>query len=237
MDSIALVGDAFGMGEWGHYHNLNKPQNQYWVTHTGLQHYLEQSGYVVHNYCKGNTSNLRSLKRLLVSDPKDYKYIFFFQTDPINEYMYGDSCDPPYDTNSMSMITSVDQYYAVGRTLINQCYDSYNKLGVKIHCIGSGYKLIDDIQHYSNLVPIVPSFIELLCKNYEHKVWFNNWINYLPENFTDHSFLQTLLPSYDNMAQVTDFIKYFKRDYKHPNKLGHKVLFEKLNSKLLLTNS
>ena len=71
---IVIIGDSWGCGEWG--------QNV--VTHTGLEQYLTDAGYVVTNLSKGGSSisyAIQALKNYLTTQNTDI--VLFVQTDPI----------------------------------------------------------------------------------------------------------------------------------------------------------
>jgi len=236
MKDIAIFGDAFGQGEFtnshlAYYNNNEKPLNNYYVSHTGLQFYLEQNGYTVDNFCKagqGNNYNFEKFCRLKQSDP--YKYVFFFQTDPLADLKIEDgNCDVSYQ--NLDFIKNLNDYYNYCDNSLKNLYEKMNCLNTKIYCIGGSYKLHESIHQYNNLIPVVHNLIEMLLPNYKHKIWFHSWGNFLTNNFVDYN-LSVVYNSLKFITSDSNYKLYFD-EQKHINKKAHKLLYNIIKEKVL----
>ena len=205
-NQVWIVGDSWGCGEW-FYDGTN-----YGVIHTGLEHYLREYGCEVTNLSEGGSENQRIVDILQgrANMPKP-DYIFWFQTDPIRDVRPFDQETFPKDVNSLKKL---------GETLMNKTYKQLNDLDVPIHCMGGVSKLHDSIKNYPNLIPLIPSIVEMFG-GVDVGFWISDWIQCDHLNFSD-SFLTEL----ENHPQNTLPKQWFFPDGNHPNREAHRRIFE-----------
>lgn len=205
-DKVLIVGDSWGCGEWL-YDGTN-----YGVVHLGLEHYLREYGCEVNNLSEGGSGNQRIIDILQdrVNMPKP-DYIFWFQTDPIRDLR-------PYDQETFPK--DVKSLMKLGETLLNDTYKELNDLGFTIHCIGGVTKLQESINQYPNLIPLIPSIVEMF-EGPNIDFWVSDWIQCDHLNFSD-SFLTEL----ENHPQHTLPREWFFPDGYHPNRNAYHRIFE-----------
>jgi hypothetical protein len=87
---------------------------------------------------------------------------------------------------------------------------------------------VDLISKYKNLIPFVESLTELILVDYKHpEIWCSDWINHIEK--LNESTIDFLLPNkmkQDSLSEVEDYRKYFWPDGSHPNRHGHRVLYD-----------
>ena len=218
MKIIQILGDSWGCGEWG-----NCP---YGISHTGLQQYFEDSGYVVCNRSTPGSSNTYSINRI-INNPL-IEYIFWFQSDPIRDLR-------PY-TLFKETYKTYDQLLAKSNQLLLISYQRLNSLNRPIFCIGGCSKLnLELMTKFKNLVPIIPSVQELLIPEFKHPTfWISEWKPLLDRQFDINSLDRFILDQ-----QTQDSIQLLSREYfipdrYHPNRKAHKVIFDYICKELKL---
>ena len=69
---------------------------------------------------------------------------------------------------------------------------------------------------------------ELILVDYKHpEIWHSDWIKYVER--LDESIIDFLLPNkmkQDSLSEVEEYRKCFWPDGSHPNRHGHKVLYD-----------
>lgn len=205
-DRIVILGDSWGCGEW------SAKSDPYRVTHRGLELYLNECGCNVTNLSKAGGSNKEMVevlhRTLHIYDPK---FIFWFQTDPMRDLR-------PY--NQATFPKSISEVIELSGQLLNDTYADLNRLGVKIHCMGGTSKLQKSIENYPNLIPLIPSIIEMFGGP-EIDFWISDWINADDLRFSDE-FLQEL----ENHPQHILPKEWFFPDGVHANREAHRKIFE-----------
>lgn len=215
MATFLIAGDSWGCGEWG--------SDPYEVKHTGLQHFLEQSGHEVKNISKGGNSNSGTfilLENSLQAEPVP-DYIIWFQTDPLRDLR-------PYD--NFKNIVTIEHMQAISKVRLYLTYKKLNNLGVKIYCIGGLSKLnIKLMKDYKNLIPMIPSVKELCVPDHCHSnIAFSDWIKFISKEFQDFDELISIKHEFDNFFENPSNKVFFWPDGVHPNRYGHKIIFDKL---------
>ena len=206
-DTIVIVGDSWGCGEWGFV------DGTYNVTHLGLEEYLVDYGCKVYNLSKGGASNRYSINQLFkflkLLNPD---IIFWFQTDSMRDLR-------PY--NKSSFPQTVADLIKCQHGLIKKTYEQLNSLGVKIHCIGGTVKLSPTITNYPNLISCIDSVIEFFGGT-SPEFWVSDWIQC--ENLISHEFLAELY----TMLNTNKYLpkEWFYPDGNHPNRFAHQKIFE-----------
>lgn len=204
-DNIIIIGDSWGCGEWS-------GDMPYRVTHTGLARYLSEYGVNVINLSKPGGSN-KDMVRALISTVPIYnpEHVFWFQTDPIRDLR-------PYHQETFPKSSS--ELLETGRALLENTYAQLNDIGVKIYCMGGVAKLEKSIEKYANLIPIIPSIVEMF-EGPTIDYWISDWIN-SPNIRLNDDFLSEL----ENHPQHTLPKKWFYPDGVHPNQEAHRKIFE-----------
>ena len=97
-------------------------------------------------------------------------------------------------------------------------------MGPSVICIGGCSKLDPDICNYENLIPLVDSMIELLVPHVTApKVWHSDWVHAI-KSIINENLLDQLLVNKRTQDQLRKEA-IFRPDGMHPNRQGHRVLF------------
>jgi len=240
---ILIAGDSWGKGEWDFVNGV------YNNTHMGLEIYLKKSNNEVYNISQGATCqnsvihkfksiqdsnffeqwkiphpNLKNVPKLEL-----YDYIFVFVTDL---FRGSDLFERYWIVNN-----SRENVLRELNKLKHDYLKNLNSFNVKIHLLGGINKVTEeDIKNYKNIEIAIPSVIEFLLPDFEtYEVFFNDALNGLYSSIPDD-----LDPDYldyvYNEVKKTDFLKtreYFCSDGLHPNREGHRLIFEEINRKYL----
>ena len=220
MKTILIGGDSWGCGEWNW---LTK--RKYGVSHPGLEQYLVNDGFSVVNCSQGNSTNKESIERVAHQlNLGDYDHTVWFQSDPLRDLR-------PY-ANFNSQFNSYQQLLEYSNKLLNSHYKMLNQLDNKVICIGGCSKLDSDIGNYENLIPAVDSMIELLLPNFSAPtVWCSDWIHAVDTSINE-TLLDRLLVDKKTQDQIGDE-SIFKPDGFHPNRDGHRILYEVVKEHLV----
>ena len=211
---ICIFGDSWACGEWD-WDN----QKKYSIAHKGLEFFLSESHEVI-NLGHGGLSNkeaiLRLKDRLQVSE---FDYIFWFKTDPLRDLR-------PYICLKDANLT-YDHLLKLKKQQTLESYNSLNKLGVKVHCIGGAEKLdLPKLNNYPNLVPFIPCLTELLNPNFKHpEIWSSDWLHLLNKQLNLEC-LDKLLVEKRKQDKLREFKEEFWPDGNHPNRESHKKLYD-----------
>jgi hypothetical protein len=220
---ILICGDSWAAGEW--------PVESTVDTHQGLIQYFKEDGHQVTSRAMPGADISGTILGLIENMDND-DYIFWFQTDPIRSLR-------PYDDFGVR-IKSYQELVKKNDEIINIAYNHLNSLGKKIHCLGGCGKLnLELIKNYNNLIPLVPSVTELILQDYSHpRLWFSEWYEKVDERFDLESidFLLIDKRKQDSLALDMDKKEFFWPDGGHPNRKGHKVLYEYICQKLDIYN-
>jgi hypothetical protein len=216
---ILISGDSWAAGEW--------PVDSTIGTHQGLIHYFREDGHEVTSRAMPGADSLGTITGLIENMDND-DYIFWFQTDPLRNLR-------PYKELGTTIKTYTDLVQK-NDEILDIAYRYLNSIGKKIHCLGGCGKLdLNLIKNYNNLIPLIPSVTELLLKDYEHpRLWFSDWYDKVDENFDMDSIDLFLIDKrkQDSLALDLDKKEFFWPDGGHPNRKGHKVLYEHICEKL-----
>lgn len=235
---VFIAGDSWGCGEWSDS-IINKT-----INHEGLCQYLTDAGYTVINSSHGGYSNSDSIRRLLTDISQYYEpqdLILWIQTDSFRDI------DPSYTNFSQHIINEngIDQLV---KKLLRASYQELDNIGknlnTQIHLIG-GMQDIDlqESAEFTNLNVLVTSWTRLLVG---HMLEFDT---YFPQHtsgynlarlldkklFNNELFFKTIDVLYQiekNWRMFTE--KIFHPDGSHPNRDGHKMLFEFIVNELKL---
>jgi len=211
MMKILIGGDSWGVGEW--------PQE---TNHRGIWQYFEEGGHEVVIKAVPGESNKTSISHMCNYVNGNYDYVFWFQSDPLRDLR-------PYDDFG-NTIKNYDDLITQSNILLDKNYKELNdRSDCKIYCIGGCSKLnMELISKYKNLIPFIESLTELILVDYKHpEIWHSDWIDYVER--LDESVIDFLLPNkmkQDSLSEVDEYREYFWPDGSHPNRYGHKVLYD-----------
>ena len=237
MKPILLVGDSWPHGEIDSNDNIH---------HGGIKQYFEDYGYNVYNLSFPGGSNLQSCKRLenfLNSNPQvteQKPYVFFFVTEFFRE-LYNSR---PFRKDQNEVNNQIKQGYEVVKSVwSNKPYYELSKIGQKwqleIYVIGGCSDTVYLPDKINNVTITCQSWTNLLLTG-NHLInnpvlteFINGWVD---------PFLDAIKPYCSNRdlelltadielgnSRIESFYqnkKYFGPDPIHPNRIGHKVLFE-----------
>lgn len=248
---IAMFGDSWGCGEWTSvkkYNILSKSKHQ--VSHKGLEQYFEEAGYVVTNHCKPASSNVINIGSFVdhfsISQPPTTN--FFIVTDPTR------NLQPDY-TKFKQYLIDANGLFNLKSTLLKNDLDRLNRHAVElnqtVYLIG-GLFTVPAESYWSNLTCLCESWPKLLVgESYPDtdfdnfgrwEAWIidgqviNKWITAdnlatLPNGLGSKLLLE--LTNLDANGKVFAH-DYFIPDGAHPNREGHKIMFDLICKQLHL---
>lgn len=232
---IFIAGDSWGEGEQG---------RGFRVIHPGLEQYLKDLGYAVFNTSKSDSSNQESLTRLQSAAAENYEpgdLVLFIVTDPLRDLR-------PY-TDLTQLIIEEGGVTALTVKMFHQACASINEQPWRTHLIGGIANYTPEmLKGYDNLVPLVPSWSELLIghkpffESYRNKYWSLAWSDWTI-NTIDIDYMKVHHPELvrqvvNELWQLDITMKevwndnIFRPDGVHPNRTGHLWLFNNIVEKL-----
>lgn len=233
-----LLGDSWSQGELtlktdGHGHD---------VVHKGIEQYLLDSGHTVFNMGILGGSNTQAT-HCYEKFSEQADFVLWFQTDPlrdINWDYYQLFIKPLLDLKSIKAVFDAQVLFV---------YDRMNKIALsrsqKIHVIG-GFSVvapfINDFANLDNFIPNVSALIDPKTKFdfYGYFIqfdWFTNIIEYCRKhNLFNEDQLTDLKKEYIDMTaehiRIIEYMnsnkQYYWPDGMHPNREGHKIIFNKV---------
>lgn len=245
MPTIFIAGDSWGCGEWNAHGKLN---------HGGIEQYFTEAGYKVVNSSVGGYSNENSiydLEKSLQSNTSNSKIILWIQTDPIRDlrpfWKLPDNVTPWRSLTAEIKIAN--GFNQLSLNLLNDHYQSLNAIGKKydtsIHLIGGKQDIVTDLLNkYNYLNALVPSWTHLLVghiSKYSHLFPKHTMTDYTIDNIDLTAFDTELRHRVVNEMhrcnlcwQIYDEQPIFHPDGQHPNREGHKQLFDYIIKELNL---
>jgi hypothetical protein len=219
-NKILICGDSWGCGEIA----VSLPHPI--VTHPGLQQYLLDDGWEVENISIPGGSNRDTVEKVKkIENIDDFKYIIWFQTDPIRDLR-------PYNTLPQ-IFTSVDALLQTYTIMVNQTYEELNQLGRPILTIGGHGEIDPCIHSYSNLIPAILNTYEFLIPHKKtfsvvrESDWLHNFLKALGAKRLETRFeiADFLVKAYRSIHDITTDYKIFP-DHSHPGRYSHKLIFD-----------
>ena len=229
---IFIGGDSWACGEWPEGPSLH-------TIHKGIEEYFVQDNYQVINTARGGASNQDSISLLFSTAPvTPSDIIIWVQTDPIRNLSF---TELPIRLEQAGSIRQLMQELAIEdyqhlRQLANQYH-------CQVHCVGGLYSIQQELIA-DPVSCLVESWVRLLVPDYA----CNNWANYaiLDSNWTiDHlelgRFKDQLVVSccIDEMLELESNRQVFKHPIffpngNHPNREGHRILYNYIKERLKL---
>jgi lysophospholipase L1-like esterase len=241
---IVIAGDSWGCGEW--IRGDLRPGAATVIAHGGLAEYLSENGHTVHNLSKGGASNTfihsaiskhlesQSLKSQELPDK-----IIVFQTTHTRDYKFrfDEDWTKVTEVNSLSDIW-LSRFYSS----LSNIASLYN---IPVYLIGG---LADTLwldkmaEHYPGVTVACQSMVNLILTG-NHRIDPPVFAWWTKETLPLVAELKQTLPS-DQMPALFDQFdlgierqnllllhpEYFFPDGTHPNRLGHKILYDLLKN-------
>ncbi len=243
---ILVAGDSWAAGEWVRGDAPLRPDGTRYTGHGGLVQYLKEDGITAIDLCEQGLINTNlqihySIQNYLMRFVKDSRIdkIFVFQSEYARDdgYVFEEDWNNVTDVNTIANIW-ISRFYS----RLSELSTTYN---VPIYLIGGSSDTIwlDDIsKYYPGLTIACQSMVNLLING-------NNRINtpvlslYRKFGMELSERIQSCLPA-DKHQDLADQIelgryrenlmfsctKYFYPDGYHPNREGHKILFDYLKA-------
>lgn len=246
--NIVINGLSWGLGEW------QGPR----LNHRGIEQYFRDIGYQVRNTCITRNSHAKAAKELdrYLGQTKKHCLIFWIQTDPLLDLVKPEAAElgfrnKPIETTLPKFSNSIQTARGL-ISLLRQCqnniYSELHQIAEKhntvIHCIGGSHNLyLPALKQFDRLVALIPSWINLMVPDLDEIPDLRDpdfGICYTwPETCIDYSQFDTdlteqvrrefqLLNRYEPVLRED----IFHPDGLHPNRFGHKILFEEIVKKL-----
>jgi len=250
---IFVAGSSWARGEWD--------PDQPVVRHDGIKQYFADSGYTVVDCSQARSYHSRVIQLLDKKLAKEYKQndiVFFIMADPLLDLIMPELSTMQVKRSSdvvnlKDFTESVKQAGGLLNLLRQQQDSIYKQLdsvakkyNVKIHCIGGTYNVNTNILNkYTNLLPTVVSWIYLLAGQYREHPGTDNpefgitytWgVDYIDLSTYTAEFANQVRNEFETIADSTKIMNelIFHPDGLHPNREGHKILYNHLVEKLKL---
>lgn len=228
---IIISGSSWGCGEWDKGDVIN---------HKGLEQYFIDDGFTVVNASVGGHSNKQSI--LAISDiiPTNQDIVLWIQSDPVSELR-------PF-TSLTDRIKKSRGIANLKKDLLNEQYSDLSAMAsrfdIVVYAIGGREDLnLELLKQYHKIVPCVESWVRLLIGHMEKYVdmfpqgTYNDWtIRDIRLQDLDSSLAEQVINEIWQLDQNLHIYKeaIFNPDGRHPNRLGHKILFDYLIKELKL---
>ena len=248
---IFIAGSSWARGEW------QGPR----VAHPGILQYFSDSNYTVIDSSQArsyHTKVIDHLDKKLETQYKKDDIIFFIMADPLLDLIMPElesmRVKRTIDVKNLPQLTnSIKQAGGLINLIRNQQDQIYNQLNTiakkyhaTIHCIGGTYNVNTNIMNkYDNLQPTVVSWIHLLAGQYqehpgtddpEFGITYTWNIDYVDLSTYPDEFAKQVRQEFFAISDHTKILNelIFHPDGLHPNREGHKILYNHLVEKLKL---
>jgi hypothetical protein len=242
LKNILILGDSWSQGEIDFDEN-----KKHIVTHGGVHRYLVEHGHSVTNLGGLGESNDQAY-RCYIQQPATYDLVLWFQTDVTRDVNYN------YEELFYKKLVELKSIRGVFDYILLNTYSlldaAAKQKNEKIFTLG-GFATVDDqIQNFTNLVNFVPSIISLIDPSKSFSAysffmrfdWFVDVIENISSNYSlEQEIIDTLKEEYihmvDENVKMKNYLKenkkYFWPDGMHPNREGHRIIFNKIKEELL----
>lgn len=240
---IFIAGLSWGRGEWV------GPN----VVHRGIEQYFTDDGYQVYNVSKPRSTHTRVnqlLDQSLAEHYADGDLIFWIQADPIIDVIADELTGKLVKQKLPRLSERLQQAGSLTKLIIEQqrnIYCELNNIAVKyntqIYAIGGTYNLNPIISDFSNLTMFVRSWINMLVGHYAEyarsaDINFGVTHTWSLDNIDFSAYNKDLATtvSQEITERINNIIMFrediFHPDGVHPNRDGHKVLYEYIKKEL-----
>lgn len=239
--TILLIGDSWSQGELAIKEGVGRTGHE--IVHAGTEQYLIDDGHTVINLGILGGSNSQAMYNYL--NFKDHAdYIFWFQTDPLRD-INGDSF--------VELLQKFNSIKTVFDYVIDDMYNKINDIAVErnqiIYVIGGFGVVTHDITKFSNLKNFITNVSALIdpLTNFEVYGYFPgfDWFINIIENCKKHNLVsdstlihitQEYIAIMSEHTRIMDYMSknkpYYWPDGFHPNRHGHKIIFDQVNKLL-----
>jgi hypothetical protein len=242
---IFIAGLSWGRGEWV------GPN----VVHRGIEQYFTDAGYTVFNVSKPRSTHTRVnqlLDQSLAEHYADGDLIFWIQADPIIDVIADELTGKLVKQKLPRLSERLQQAGSLTKLITEQQQNIYcelNNIAVKyntqIYAIGGTYNLNPIISDFSNLTMFVRSWINMLVGHYAEYTRSND-INFGVTHtwsidnvdFSTYNIDLATAISNEITERTTNIIMFrediFHPDGVHPNRDGHRVLYDYITKEMNL---
>ena len=240
-----IAGDSWGCGEW------ELVDKNCVLSHPGLEQYLKDEGLDVINLSKGGSSNFDTVTRLsswfdrFSDDP--ISGIFVFQTEYTRDYKhYRMQADHGADAWNIKKFSDLSDKW-IGRFYVRLSEIAQN-YQCKIYLIGG----ISDTLWVNNMDSVYPG-CHILCQSLTNLLLYNehriaspvlSWYSKNDENLLNRvkplikdtkQMLKAITMGFERESLLRENPDLFYPDGIHPNRQGHKMLFDFIKNQNLLS--
>lgn len=250
---IFVAGSSWARGEWA----PDRPV----ILHNGIKQYFTDYGYTIIDCSQSRSYHSRVIHLLDKKLTQHYKHgdvVIFIMADPLLDLIMPelstmqvkrsmDVVDLPLFTEAIKQAGGLINLIRHQQDHIYSQLDAVaKKYDVQVHCIGGTYNVnINILDKYNNLVPTIISWIYLLVGQYkehprtdhpEFGISYTWSIDYIDFTKFDLEFAKQVQDEFKTIEDSTKIMHelIFQPDGLHPNREGHKILFDNLVKKLNL---
>ena len=235
---VLIIGDSWAGGEW----DGGAPAK---LLHRGLEQYFEETGYTVINQRqtgRGNQLSTVDLAKTLNTLPHANVVVFFIVSEPLRNYAI------PFETLKDDIVAH-NGLFELQQHVLQQDFETLNQLATQynivIHLIGGLSSVPASVGEFANLNCLVQSWTKLLVgheEQYKHIDWntfgiWGKWQEALVQQLSHTSKIdQKVIDQLSILASNQSVFLHplFNPDGGHPNRTGHRILFDFICEKLEL---
>jgi len=235
---VLMVGDSWAGGEW----DGGNPSK---ILHRGLEQYFEEADYKVINQRKsgqGNQFNIAVLANTLKTLHQTNVVVFFIVSEPLRNYAI------PFETLKDDIVTH-DGLFELQQQVLRQDFEILNQLAanhnIMINLIGGLSSVPAFVGEFANLNCLIRSWAELLVGHDPQFNWvdwdtfgiWGKWQATLVQQLSHTSEIdQKVIDQLSILASNQSVFLHplFNPDGGHPNRTGHRILFDFICKKLEL---
>ena len=237
--TVLIVGDSWAGGEW----SGGDPTK---LLHCGLEQYFKDHGHEVINKRRTGKGNRFNIECLLIDALQEFSQfnsvVFFIVSEPLRNYAI------PFETLKDDIVAH-DGLFELQQQVLRQDFKILNQLAadhnIMINLIGGLSSVPAFVSEFANLNCLVRSWAELLVG---HDLQFNwvDWNTFGIWGKWQATLVQQLSHTSKIDRKVIDQLSVlasnrsvflhplFNPDGAHPNRTGHRILFDFICKKLEL---
>ena len=235
---VLIIGDSWAGGEW----DGGAPAK---LLHRGLEQYFEETGYTVINQRQTGRDNQLGtvdLAKTLNTLPHANVVVFFIVSEPLRNYAI------PFESLKDDIVAH-NGLFELQQHVLQQDFETLNQLATQynivIHLIGGLSSVPASVGEFANLNCLVQSWAKLLVgheEQYKHIDWntfgiWGKWQEALVQQLSHTSKIdQKIIDQLSILASNQSVFLHplFNPDGGHPNRTGHRILFDFICEKLEL---